>query len=130
MIVLDASAAVELLLNTAPGRRIAARIGSTGEIHCPHLIDVEIGQVLRRLAARGDITAERAGTALAHWSSLDLERHPSAPFLDRIWALRDDFSAYDAMYVALAEILQAPLLTGDERLAGAPGTSARIESVF
>jgi predicted nucleic acid-binding protein len=127
LIVLDASAAVELLLNTASGRRIAARLEDAGEIHCPHLIDVEIVQILRRLVAGGDITLDRAGTALEHWSSLDLERHPHAPFLDRIWAMRDDFPPRDAIYVALAEILRAPLLTGDRELAGSADTSARIE---
>ena len=129
MIVLDASAAIELLLNTAAGRRITARLEPAGDLHCPHLIDVEIAQVLRRLAENGDISDERARLALAHWSSLDIDRYPHAPFLDRIWALRQNFSAYDAAYVALAEILQAPLITGDQRLAGSPGTSARIESI-
>lgn len=128
MIVLDASAAVELLLNTAAGRRIAARLEAAGDIHCPHLIDVEIAQVLRRLAARGEISDDRAEFALARWTELEVERYPHAPFLDRIWKLRN-FSAYDAVYIALAEILSAPLLTGDQRLAASPGTPARIECI-
>lgn len=127
MIVLDASAAVELLLNTPAGRRIAERLEDAGEIHCPHLIDIEIAQVLRRLAARGEIPDERAAVALGHWFALDVERYPHTPFLERIWKLRDNYSAYDAVYVALAEALQAPLLTADQRLAGSPATSARIE---
>lgn len=129
MIVLDASAAVELLLNTATGKRVTARLAAGGGIHCPHLIDVEIAQTLRRLAARAEITTERAAAALAHWSNLDVERYPHAPFLDRIWGLRENFSAYDAAYVALAEVLRAPLITGDQRLTAAPATSARIEFI-
>lgn len=127
MIVLDASAAVELLLNTAAGGRIAARLAGAGTLHSPHLIDVEIAQTLRRLAARGEITMERAALALEHWAKLDIERYAHAPFLHRIWALKENFSAYDAAYVALAEVLQAPLVTGDQRLANAPETRARIE---
>lgn len=127
MIVLDASAAVELLLHTQAGTQIAARLGNAGTIHCPHLIDVEIAQALRRLAARGDISEQRAAVALAHWTSLDVERYSHADFLDRIWALRGNVSAYDAAYLALAEILAAPLITGDRRLAAVPVTSAQIE---
>ncbi|MBI2970025.1 MAG: type II toxin-antitoxin system VapC family toxin [Gammaproteobacteria bacterium] len=127
MIVLDASAAIELLLNTAAGKRVGARLAPTATIHSPHLIDVEIAQTLRRLVARSEITEQRAINALTHWSNLEVERYPHQPFLDRIWALRENFSAYDAVYVALAEILRAPLLTGDHRLANASGTSARIE---
>lgn len=127
MIVLDASAAVELLLNTEVGGRIAVRLAGAGTLHGPHLIDVEIAQTLRRLAARAEITSERATLALEHWAGLDVERYAHAPFLDRIWALKENFSAYDAAYVALAEVLQAPLVTGDQRLANAPGTRAGIE---
>jgi predicted nucleic acid-binding protein len=61
------------------------------------------------------------------WSDLEVQRYPHLPFLDRIWALKDNFSAYDAAYVALAEILQIPLITADQRLANAPGTTAQIE---
>ncbi|HEX9786299.1 MAG TPA: type II toxin-antitoxin system VapC family toxin [Opitutaceae bacterium] len=127
MIVLDASAAVELLLNTGAGKRIAARVETGDNIHSPHLVDIEITQTLRRLAARSEIPHERAVIALAHWSDLEVQRYPHLPFLDRIWALKDNFSAHDAAYVALAEILQVPLITADQRLADAPGTTAQIE---
>lgn len=129
MIVLDASAAVELLLNTEAGKRIAVRVAATDGVHSPHLVDVEIVQVLRRLAMQSEIPYERATIALAHWSELQVERYPHFPFLDRIWALKGNFSAYDAIYVALAEVLQAPLITGDRRLARAPGTSVQIECI-
>jgi predicted nucleic acid-binding protein len=127
VIVLDASAAVELLLNTAAGSRIAARLAVAGTLHSPHLIDIEITQTLRRLLTRAEISRERATLALDHWVKMDVERYTHAPFLDRIWALKDNYSAYDAAYVALAEVLQAPLVTGDQRLANAPGSRARIE---
>lgn len=129
MIVLDASAAVELLLNTATGQHVAARIDADEALHCPDLVDIEIAQTLRRLVLRSETNAERAQLALSHWTSLEVHRYPHQPFLDRIWALRDNFSAYDAAYVALAEVLRAPLITGDARLANAPGTPAKIEYI-
>ena len=127
MIVLDASAAVELLLNTPAGQWIAERAAPEASIHCPHLIDVEIAQTVRRLAQRGEITPERATSALSHWCGLDIQRYPHLPFLDRIWALKDNFSAYDAAYIALAEALGAPMISADRRLANAPGTTVHIE---
>ena len=128
MLVLDASAAVELLLNTASGKRVAKRVENPAvSIHVPHLIDVEIAQVLRRYALRGTLSAARGELALDQWRALDVERYPHELFLDRIWQLRDNVSAYDAVYVALAEALGAVLVTGDRRLAGAPGLGIRIE---
>ena len=128
MLVLDASAAVELLLNTASGKRVAKRVENPAvSIHVPHLIDVEIAQVLRRYALRGTLSAARGELALDQWRGLDVERYPHELFLDRIWQLRDNVSAYDAVYVALAEALGAVLVTGDRRLAGAPGLGIRIE---
>ena len=128
MLVLDASAAVELLLNTASGKRVAKRVENPAvSIHVPHLIDVEIAQVLRRYALRGTLSAARGELALDQWRALDVERYPHELFLDRIWQLPDNVSAYDAVYVALAEALGAVLVTGDRRLAGAPGLGIRIE---
>jgi predicted nucleic acid-binding protein len=77
--------------------------------------------VLRRYVQRGAVTAERASEALQSFVALDLERYDHVPLLPRIWALRDNHTAYDAAYIALAEALHAPLLTADERLAQAPG---------
>lgn len=128
--VLDASCAIEFLLHTAPGRRLAERLADDREIVCvPHLIDVEIAQVLRRYVSRGQLSAERGALALSHWRDLDVRRYPHEPFLDRIWMLRDNVSAYDAVYVALAETLSTVLVTGDARLSRAPGTRARIELI-
>lgn len=85
MNVLDASAAVDLLLNTAAGSRIAVRLAGAGTLHSPHLIDIEITQTLRRLLARAEISKEHASLALDHWVKLDVERYTHASFLDRIW---------------------------------------------
>jgi predicted nucleic acid-binding protein len=130
LVVIDASAAVELLLNTATGQRLAARF-RTPEVtlHAPHLIDIEVTQALRRFVQRGALPEERGRLALEHFALLDVNRYAHEPFLARIWALRDNVTAYDAAYVALAEALGAPLLTGDRRLAGAPGLGADIHLV-
>lgn len=126
--VVDASIAVDLLLNTARGERLAARLGDGLEPICaPHLIDLEVANALRRYVARGRLSPESAEEALEQWRRLDVERHPHESYLGRIWELRDNVSSYDAAYVALAEALSATLVTGDRRLAGAPGTRARID---
>jgi predicted nucleic acid-binding protein len=130
MIVLDASALVELLLGTARGRAIAARITDPGlGLHTPHLADVEVAQALRRYVRQGALKPDSATCALADLRSLDLDRHAHEPLLDRVWALRQNLTTYDAVYVALAEALPAPLLTCDGRLARAPGIEARVELV-
>ena len=130
MIVLDASALVELLLNTAAGRTIATRIADPAlSLHVPHLADIEVTQALRRFANDGDLAAADAVVAIEDLRSLDLERHAHEPLLDRVWALRRHLSAYDAVYVALAEVLDTVLLTCDGRLARAPGVGRRVEFV-
>lgn len=130
MIVLDASALVELLLDTRPGRAIAARIADPAlGLHVPHLADVEVAQALRRYARDGELDASAAAVALEDLAALDLERHAHEPLLNRIWALRHNLSAYDAVYLALAEALDAVLLTCDARLARAPGAAIRVELV-
>ena len=128
MIVLDASAAVELLLATANGDRVVERIADpAASIHVPHLLSVEVAQVLRRLVAAGTVSRARAAGALDDLADLDAERYPHEPFLPRMFALRDNLTAYDAAYVALAEVLAAPLMTFDGRLAGAPGHRATVQ---
>ena len=130
MIVLDASAALELLLATPRGRRVARRIASPEEtLHAPHLIDLEVAQVLRRYVDRGALGEERARQALGDLLDLDLARYPHEIFLRRIWDLRHNATAYDASYLSLAEALGAPLLTADSRLADVPGTEARVEVI-
>jgi predicted nucleic acid-binding protein len=128
VIVLDASAVVELLLWSPEGRRVAARIGAPSEtLHAPHLLDVEVTQVLRRAERTGLVTAQRAHEALQMLGQLDIERHEHGPLLERAWQLRGNCTAYDAVYVALAEALEAPLLTFDRQLAKSPGTRAMFE---
>ena len=128
MIVLDASAVVELLLATPPGRQLARRLRSPQiSLHTPHLLDIEVTQAVRRYVRAATIPAERGRLALRHLAELDLERHPHTPLLPRIWALRENLTAYDAAYVALAEVLEATLVTADRRLAAAAGVLASIE---
>jgi predicted nucleic acid-binding protein len=130
MIVLDASALVELLLGTTQGRTIATRIADPSlGLHTPHLADVEVAQALRRYVREAALDLESAAAALTNLRSLDLERHSHEPLLDRVWSLRENVTACDAVYVALAEALDAPLVTCDGRLARAPGGKARVELV-
>lgn len=126
MIVLDASAVLELLLGTPSGVEVGARLADPAlALHAPHLIDVEVAQVLRRYVREADITPAEAAVAISDFRDLDVMRHAHEPLLGRIWELRDNFSAYDAAYVALAEVLDARLLTCDRRLAHAPGMKKR-----
>lgn len=130
MIVVDASAALEVLLRTPAAAAVEGRIFNPDEtLHAPHLIDVEVAQVLRRYAATGQIDPERCRAALADLADFSLRRYPHDFLLPRIWDLRDNLTAYDATYVALAEALDAPLVTRDRRLAAAPGHDARVELV-
>lgn len=130
MIVLDASALVELLLGTSLGRVIAGRIADPEvSLHVPHLADVEVAQTLRRYVREGELDAASASAALGDLRTLDMERHSHEPLLDRVWVLRDNLTAYDAVYVALAEALDTTLLTCDGRLARASGMARRVELV-
>jgi predicted nucleic acid-binding protein len=130
VIVTDASAMVEVLLRFPAAEAIETRLFAPGEtLHAPHLLDVEVAQVVRRYVGRGEIDRERGRRALAILADLPVRRYPHVPLLPRIWALRDNLTAYDAAYVALAEALDAPLLTRDARLATAAGDRARIELV-
>jgi predicted nucleic acid-binding protein len=128
MIVLDASATVDWLLQTTAGQHIERRIYSAREsLHAPHLLDLEVAQVLRRLVREGTVPANRADEAVRDLLDLRLTRYPHFMLLPRVWQLRQNFSAYDAAYVGLAEKLGAPLITRDGRLAAAPGHAAIIE---
>lgn len=130
MIVVDASALLEFLLQTRLGTRVEARLfRSEDELHSPHLVDVEVTQGLRRLVRTGEVSADRAAEAIADLASLDLHRHAHLDLLPRAWKLRENITSYDAMYVALAEALDAPFLTCDAPLAKAPGHRATIELI-
>jgi predicted nucleic acid-binding protein len=130
LIVFDASAAVELVLMTRRADAIAARVFSPYEkLHAPHVVDLEVAQSLRRLALGREITMIRATQALEDFGLLNIERYPHPDLLHRVWELRSALSAYDAAYVALAEFIDAPLLTCDERLSRSHGHAAKIELI-
>ena len=130
MIVVDASAVLELLLNTPASGRVAERLFARNDtLHAPHLLDLEVAQVLRRYTFSGEMEAERSEQALEDLADLPLNRYPHDVFLRRIWKLRHNLTAYDAAYVALAEALDAPLITRDATLARASGHEARVEVV-
>lgn len=128
MIVLDTSAAVDWLLQTTAGKRIEKRIYARNEsLHTVHLLDAEFAQVMRRLVRAGTLASRRAEEAIEDLTALRVSRYAPVLLLNRIWRLRQNLSAYDAAYVALAEELKAPLITRDSRLAAAPGHSATVE---
>jgi len=130
VIVLDASVVLEVLLRMPAGVALGERLFRHEEtLHAPHLLDIEVAQVLRRYAASGDAEPARCRAALDDLGGLALTRYPHDFLLPRVWDLRGNLSAYDAVYVALAEVLEAPLLTRDQRLANAPGLRARVELV-
>jgi predicted nucleic acid-binding protein len=128
VIVLDASAALDWLLQTPAGQQIEKRIYARSEsLHAPHLLDVEVAQVLRRLVREAVVSAQRGEEAIQDLADLRVARYPHFVFLSRIWQLRHNLSAYDAAYVALAENLGATLLTRDARLASASGRGVAVE---
>jgi len=130
MIVVDASVVVDVLMATPEAAAVDLRLFQAGEIlHAPHLLDVEVAHALRRYARRGEIDEYRGRMAISDLEDFPIIRYPHEPLLGRIWVLRNNLTAYDAAYVALAEALDAPLITRDRRLAGASSHRARIELV-
>jgi predicted nucleic acid-binding protein len=130
VIVVDASIVIEILLQTDPGIAIAAHLLEREEpLGAPHLIDVEVAQVLRRYVLRGELYADRARQALDVLAVFPLTRYAHEPLLARMWDHRENLTAYDAAYVALAEGLRAKLVTRDARLAAAPGLGQIVELV-
>ncbi len=130
MIVVDASALLELLLNERLAASVAHRIFDSSEsLHAPHLIDIEVAQVLRRFVRKKEMTPDRGEQALEDLRELPLSRYPHVMLLPRIWSLRDNASAYDATYLALAEVLEATLVTCDTALSSIPGHSAKVHVV-
>jgi len=129
MIVLDASAAVELLGDTQAGKKIVNRLSGERILHAPHVLDLEVASAFRRQSALGALDAERIAQALALHQKLRIMRHPHYPYLGRIWDLRHNFSAYDACYLALSEALGATLLTRDKALASARLQRGNVEVI-
>ena len=127
MIVVDASALLEVLLLTPAARHVGSRLFRPGEtLHAPHLIDVEVAQAIRRYCLTEKLDPALGQASLEDLASFHLIRYPHTLFLSRIWQLRANVTAYDAAYVSLAEALDAPLITRDAVLARSSGHRARI----
>lgn len=127
MIVVDASVIATGLADDGPdGDRIRATLRGQ-RLTAPQLIDLEVASVWRRLVVAGELDERRARFALDDLGAMPIERAPHTPLLERCWELRHNLTVYDAAYVALAELVRAPLLTGDERLAKAPGLPCEVE---
>jgi len=130
VIVLDASVVIHLLLNTPLGLRAGERIAAPDvSLHAPQLLDLEVLQVLRRYVLSGQMTAKRADEAVKDFVDFDIARHDHQVLVGRIWELRNNLTAYDAAYIALAEGLGAPLITSDSALQAAPGHAAAVELI-
>lgn len=127
MLVVDTSAILETLAALDPAPGLVERLVEDGDLHGPHLIDTELLHALRRLTLNREISDERAADTRSDFEELALVRYPHAPLSDRVWELRHNMTAYDATFVALAEVLRVPLITCDARLASAPGHGAEIE---
>jgi len=126
VVVADTSAVVEYLLGTGLAEWVEERFVSETAIHAPHVLDVEVVAVLRRFVRFGDVSTRRATQALQDLTTLRVARYPHFPLLARMWELRENVTPRDAAFVALAELLDAELITTDLRLARAPGIRARI----
>jgi predicted nucleic acid-binding protein len=129
VIVLDASAAVDLILNGPGAAAIASRLRSEKRAAAPHLLDAEVGQVMRRFERSGRITLGDAHAALEDLNALPISRYPHAPLLMRAFDLRHNVTLYDALYLVLAEAIGVPLLTRDAALSSIPGHRATVEIV-
>lgn len=125
MIVMDASAAMSALVDDSHARSLLAE----SHVSVPHLIDSELANALRRRVFAGEIGVGDAQAALNVWRHLAVHRFPVNGLLERIWGLRDNLSAYDASYVALAEALRCALVTADDRISSAPGLRCQVVTV-
>lgn len=123
----DASVLMPALVDEGGAGALARERLTAAEIHVPELADVEVLSILRRQVLAGHLTVERGAAASQDWADLTVERYPHAPLLPRAWQLRDAVSAYDAQYVALAELLDATLVTADGPLSRAPGIRCRVD---
>jgi len=126
VIVLDSSATVEYVALREHADWVETVIEDDPDVHSPHVLDVEVASALRKLVGRGELRGAAARRALNDLAELDIARYPHVGLLDRIWELRSVLTPYDAAYIALAELLDATLVTTDARLARSHGHRARI----
>lgn len=127
MIVADTSAVLAALAGRPADPDLVERLGEDPDLHAPHLIDVEVLSALRRLVASGALSEDRAADVRTDFADLSLTRYPHHPLADRVWALRGNLTAYDAVFVALSEVLECPLVTCDAGLASAARRLTRVE---
>jgi predicted nucleic acid-binding protein len=127
-LVVDASLVVSALVDAGATGRWAESLLSSGPLSAPHLMPAEVTNILRRAAARGEISQDVAAMAYADLLDLRVELFPYAPFAARVWELRDNVTSSDAWYVALAEFLECDMATLDLRLAGATGPRCCFET--
>ncbi len=121
MLTVDTSAVLAALVERPHDSALVRRLSDDGDLHAPHVIDVEILQALCGLVRGGKLSADRAADVRTDVADLAITRYGHGPLADRVWALRDNLTAYDAVFVALSEALDVPLITCDARLAAAPG---------
>ncbi len=130
MIVLDASAAIEWLLNTPAGSQVRKRISTAGNLcHAPTLLDLEVVSALRRLERAKGVSSTRAEEAVADLLTLPIVRHAHHRYLGPVWALRNNFTPYDAVYLALADALSCPVLTLDRKFMPAVAQGIAVEFI-
>ena len=127
MLVVDTSAVLGALVGRPPDRRLVDRLSRDGDLCAPRLLDVELLHALRRLVIGGQLSEDRAADARDDFAALAVDRYDHVALADRTWELRHNLTAYDATFVAMAELLGVPLITCDTRLANAPGNRAAIE---
>lgn len=125
--VVDSSVLAAAMIDAGDSGHWAEESMVGTQLAAPHLVLAEVSNILRRAGLAGDVTQEEASLAHADLTEVDLELFPFEPFSSRVWELRANLTAYDAWYVALAEMLECPVLTLDHRLARAPGVRCRIE---
>jgi predicted nucleic acid-binding protein len=127
VLVVDTSAVANALVGRPPDKRLVDRLSVDGDLCAPHLLDVELLHALRRLVIGGQLSEDRAADARDDFADLAVSRYDHVALADRTWELRHNLTAYDATFIALAELLDVPLVTCDARLANAPGNRAVIE---